>query len=229
MNLLNITPTRSNLMAAQKTLSFAREGYDILDKKREVLLTELIHIAQDATQLQATVWSLLADAYRALEEARLSMGREHLEWAALSVNKTIRVTVTPRSVMGVPVPTVSAQGGPPEVSWGMGNTTVALDEATSRFRSVLDQVPRLAEKMTTAWRLARDLHKTQRRVNALQYLFIPQYEQTVAYIEGVLEEREREELFRLKRVKSMHALSYEAPEPVKGSNEGPASPAWSPE
>ncbi len=102
-------------MAAQKTLDFAREGYDILDKKREVLLTELIHVHL-MRPVQSVVWSLLADAYRALEEARLAMGREHLEWAALSVNKTIRVTVTPRSVMGVPVPTVSAQGGPPEVS-----------------------------------------------------------------------------------------------------------------
>ncbi len=204
-----MTPTRSNLMAAQKTLNFAREGYDILDKKREVLLTELIHISHDATQLQSSVWSLLADAYRALEEARLAMGREHLEWAALSVNKTIRVTVTPRSVMGVPVPTVSAQGGPPEVSWGMGNTTVALDEAAARFRLVLDQVPQLAETLTTAWRLARDLQKTQRRVNALQHVFIPQYEETVAFIEGVLEEREREELFRLKRVKSMHGVHYD--------------------
>jgi V/A-type H+-transporting ATPase subunit D len=195
-------------MSARKTLKLAREGHDILDKKREVLTSELLHIAHDASQLEAEVWDLLSSAYEALELARLAMGREHLEWASLSVNKTIEVTVTPRTIMGVMVPTVKGSGGPPEISYGMGNTTVALDEAAGRFRAVLDQIPALAETLTTAWRLARDLQKTQRRVNALEHVFIPEYEETVVYIEGVLEEREREELFRLKRIKSKHHEHY---------------------
>lgn len=199
-----LAPTRSNLMRARKTLKLAREGHDILDKKREVLTTELLHIAHDASQLESEVWDLLAEAYQALDQARLAMGREHLEWAALSVNKTMEVTVTPRTIMGVMVPSVEGAGGPPEISYGMGNTTVALDEAASRFRTVLDKIPSLAETLTTAWRLARDLQKTQRRVNALEHIFIPDYETTVVHIEGVLEEREREELFRLKRIKSKH-------------------------
>ena len=107
--------------------------------------------------------------------------------------------------MGVPLPIVKAYGKPPETPYGLGDTNVALDEAAARFRRVLEQIPTLAETMTTVWRLARELQKTQRRVNALQYIFIPQYEETVAFIKSALEEREREETFRLKRLKSRGA------------------------
>ncbi len=199
---LRIAPTRSNLLRTRESLKLAREGHEILDKKREVLTSELVHVAHDAAALQERVWELLAAAYRALEMARLSMGRERLEWAALSVNETVEVTVRPRSVMGVVIPTVEAHGAPPEMPYSLGDTTVALDEAVACFRRVLAEIPVLSETMTTVWRLARELQKTQRRVNALQYIFIPQYEETVAFIESALEEREREETFRLKRIKS---------------------------
>jgi V/A-type H+-transporting ATPase subunit D len=197
-----IAPTRSNLLRIREALKLAREGHEILDKKREVLTTELMHVAHDATALEERVWELLDAAYRALEMARLSTGRERLEWAALSVNETVEVEVRPHSVMGVVIPTVEAHGAPPEMSYGLGNTTVALDEAAARFRRVLAEIPELSETMTTVWRLARELQKTQRRVNALQYIFIPQYEETIAFIESALEEREREATFRLKRIKS---------------------------
>ena len=110
--------------------------------------------------------------------------------------------VRPRSAMGVVIPTIESHGEPPDTPYGLGDTSVALDEAAARFREVLDRIPALSEAMTAVWRLARELQKTQRRVNALQHIFIPEYETTVAFIEGVLEEREREETFRLKRLKS---------------------------
>jgi V/A-type H+-transporting ATPase subunit D len=204
----NIAPTRSNLISTQETLLRAREGYEILDRKREVLTNELIHIFNESSQLQTNVQKLLEEAYAALEIARLELGREHLEWAALSVNSTIEVDIQPRSVMGVVIPRVSSAGAPPETPYGLGNTTVALDEAALHFRVVLERIPELAEVMTKVWRLARELRKTQRRVNALEHVFIPQYEETVTYIENALEEREREELFRLKRVKAEHGSNY---------------------
>jgi V/A-type H+-transporting ATPase subunit D len=202
MSRLRIAPTRSNLLRIHEALKLAREGYEILDKKREVLTTEVVHVAHDATALQRQVWELLAEAYHALEVARLATGRERLEWAALSVNETIEVKVKPYSVMGVALPTVEAHGAPPGMPYSLGDTTVELDEAVACFRRVLTEIPEFSETMTTVWRLARELQKTQRRVNALQYIFIPQYEETVAFIESALEEREREETFRLKRIKS---------------------------
>ncbi|MBN1874374.1 MAG: V-type ATP synthase subunit D [Anaerolineae bacterium] len=199
---LHIAPTRSNLIRTRQMRNLAREGFEILDKKREVLTTELMHIVHEALTLQAQMWARLDDAYRALEMARLSMGREHLEWTSLSVNASVEVEVTPRSVMGVVIPSVEAHGAPPEMPYGLGDTTVALDEAVVNFRRVVEEIPQFAETLTTVWRLARELQKTQRRVNALQHVFIPQYEETVTFIENALEEREREEVFRLKRIKS---------------------------
>ncbi|MBC7263817.1 MAG: V-type ATP synthase subunit D [Chloroflexi bacterium] len=202
---INIQPTRSNLLRLKQNLQLAREGYEILDKKREVLTAELVHLAHDAETLQEELWKLLTTAYRALEEARLVMGQERVEWAALAVNKTVEVRVKLHSVMGVPVPIVESYGEPPEMPYGLGDTTVALDEASMRFRAVVARIPQFAEFVTSVWRLAKELQKTQRRVNALQHIFIPYYESAVAFIESALEEREREEAFRLKRIKTKTA------------------------
>ncbi len=202
MTRLKIAPTRSNLIRIRDDLELAREGYEILDRKREALIAELLHVAHEAAAQQERVWDMLAEAYHTLEVARLSMGRERLEWAALSVNKTVEINIRPHSVMGVVIPAVEAHGAPPEMPYGLGHTTVALDEAAATFRRVLAEMPELSETITAVWRLARELQKTQRRVNALQHIFIPQYRETIAFIESELEEREREEIFRLKRLKS---------------------------
>ena len=199
---LNIPPTRSNLLRMKQELQFIREGYQILDRKREILTTELIHLAHDGEVLQKKVWELLAFAYHILDLARLTMGQEHVEWAALAVNKTVEVQLKLRSVMGVPIPTVDAHGGPPEIPYSPGDTTARLDEAGVAFHQVLSLMPELAELETSIWRLALELRKTQRRVNALQHIFIPNYEETIAFIQSELEEREREEVFRLKRLKT---------------------------
>ncbi len=122
---LRIAPTRSNLLRMREALALAREGYEILDRKREVLTTELTHVAHEAARLQEEVWARLAEAHRALTMARIGMGRERLEWAALSVNVTTEVEVTPHSIMGVVIPAVSAHGAPPEMPYGLGHTTVA--------------------------------------------------------------------------------------------------------
>jgi V/A-type H+/Na+-transporting ATPase subunit D len=198
---INIPPTRSNLLRVRHDLQFARNGYEILDRKREVLTTELIHLAHSAQETQVRVWAKLAEAYTALEHAKLTMGREHVEWAALAVSKTVEVQVKFRGVMGVPVPLVDSHGEPPAMPYSLGDTTAALDEASIAFRQVLAELPELSELTASVWRLAGELRKTQRRVNALQYIFIPNYIETVKFIEASLEEREREETFRLKLLK----------------------------
>src|SRR5512133_3298897 len=205
MAVLNVPPTRSNLIRVKKELQFAREGYEILERKREVLTSELIRVAHDAEVLQQQVWKSLAEAYRAMERAQLTMGREHVEWAALAANKTVDILLKFRGIMGVAVPVIEARGGPAEMLYSLGDTTAALDEASAAFRDVLAKIPELSMLVTTVWRLAGELRKTQRRVNALQYIFIPGYEETVAFIVSSLEEREREETFRLKLLKNRAA------------------------
>jgi V/A-type H+-transporting ATPase subunit D len=199
---LDIPPTQSNLLQIEQDLAFAQEGYEILDRKREVLTTELIRLAHDAGAFQQEMEALLAGAYRALEDARITMGQEHVEWAALAVKRVVEVNVRYRSVMGVPLPTVEAHDSAPEMPYSLGDTLATLDGAGEAFREVAKRLPVFAESMTSVWRLARELRKTQRRVNALQHIFIPDYEETVAFIESALEEREREEAFRVKQLKA---------------------------
>ncbi len=199
---INVPPTRSSLLRVRQDLRFAREGYEILDRKREQLTAELIPLAHSAETIQQEVWKLMTAAYRALGLAKLTMGEERVEWAALSVHKTVDVQLKFRGIMGVSIPVVEAKGSPPEMPYSLGETPASLDEASESFRAVLGRLPELAELVTSVWRLAGELRKTQRRVNALQYIFIPEYQETVIYIQSVLEEREREDVFRLKLLKN---------------------------
>jgi V/A-type H+/Na+-transporting ATPase subunit D len=198
---INVPPTRTNLIRLKKDLRFAREGYEILDRKREALTGELVRVAKEADAIQKEVWALLETAYNAMEKARLVMGSDHVEWASLAVNKTVDVHLRLRGIMGVAIPQIEARGEPPKLLYSPGDTAAVLDEASSAFREVLLRIPQLSMLTSAVWRLANELRKTQRRVNALQHIFIPQYENTVAFIISSLEEREREETFRLKLLK----------------------------
>lgn len=198
----NVAPTRTNLIRIRKELRFAREGYEILDRKREALTSELVRVAHEADVLQKEVWKLLETAYSALEKARLTMGSDHVEWAALAANKTVDVHLKLRGIMGVAIPVIESRGEPQKMLYSLSGTNAALDEATAAFREVLIKTPQLSMLTTTVWRLAGELRKTQRRVNALQHIFIPNYEATVNFIVSSLEEREREETFRLKWLKT---------------------------
>jgi V/A-type H+-transporting ATPase subunit D len=202
MPAISVAPTRTNLIRVKKDLQFAREGYEILDRKREVLTTELVRVAHEAESVQKEVWSLLARAYAALRRARVTLGRDRVEWAALAANKTVDVHLKFRGTMGVALPVIEASGAPYEMLYSPGDTNAALDEASALFREVLLRMPQLSMLETAVWRLAGELRKTQRRVNALQHIFIPNYEATVAFIISSLEEREREETFRLKWLKT---------------------------
>ena len=199
---INIAPTRTNLIRLKKELRFAKEGYEILDRKREALTTELVSVAKEADAVQKEVWALLQRAYDGMEKARLLMGSDHVEWASLAVNKTVDVKLKLRGIMGVAIPSIEARGEPPKLLYSPDGTAAVLDEASTAFRDVLLRIPQLAMLTATVWRLANELRKTQRRVNALQHIFIPQYKDQIDFIVSSLEEREREETFRLKWLKT---------------------------
>ena len=199
---INLPPTRSNLIRIKQELQFIREGYDILNRKREVIAAELVRVARDAEDRQERVWEMLAKAYRAIETAQLTMGRERVEWSALAASKTVDVQLRVHGIMGVPIPQIESRGEPSKLSYSLGDTTASLDEASEAFREVLREIPELSRLITAVWRLAVELRKTQRRVNALQYIFIPDYEETITFIVSTLEEREREEIFTLKLFKN---------------------------
>ncbi len=210
MPAISVAPTRTNLIRVKKDLKFAREGHEILDRKREVLTTELVRVAHEAEMVQKEVHALLAKAYAALKTARLTLGSSRVEWAALAASKTVEVNLKFRGTMGVAIPVIEAVGSPHELLYSPADTNAALDEASVLFRDVLLRIPLLSMLETAVWRLARELRKTQRRVNALEHIFIPNYEATVSFIVSALEEREREEIFRLKWLKTKMARSSSA-------------------
>src|SRR5688572_274852 len=199
---ISIAPTRTNLIRLKKDLRFAKEGYEILDRKREALTGELVRVAKEADTLQKEVWALLQTAYDAMEKARVVMGSDHVEWAALAVNKTVDVHMKLRGIMGVAIPQIEARGEPPKLLYSPGDTAAVLDEASAAFREVLLRVPQLSMLTAAVWRLANELKKTQRRVTAMVHLFIPQYKNETEFIVAALEQREREETFRLKWLKT---------------------------
>jgi V/A-type H+-transporting ATPase subunit D len=203
---LEVAPTRSNLLKARESLQLAEEGYDLLEQKREVLLMELMQIVHDLRELERQVEEKSADAFAALESALLSMGDESVRWAALSVIGERDINLLHRSVMGVPVVTVQgAKEAVAELQASLEGTGPALDEARRRFEELVSIIYRWSEVEISVWRLAAEIRKTQRRVNALENIFIPEYEATVKAIEEVLEESDREEFIRKKKVKSVIA------------------------
>ncbi len=202
MSTMNLPPTRSNLLLLKERLSFAVEGYQILDKKREVLSSGLLAVVQEAQKLQEEVWSSLESAYRKLEFARLTMGEEKVVWAAMAVTRLFDVEIITRGNMGVPLPQIENVAEVPNVTYSLGDTSVELDDAMAAFRAVMKALPRLTEIETKVYRMAKELKKTQRRVHALERIFIPEYRSQIDFIENTLEEQDREEVFRLKWLKN---------------------------
>jgi len=202
---LSMPPTRSNLMVIRQRLHLATEGHRLLEKKRDVLIMEILRMIDDAERIQQQVAEQFARGYAMMQRARVMMGTERVRRFALAHPTGLDVRITPRSIMGVVVPSVEAEVPESPLAYSFGDTSVALDQAQREWAEVLALIGQLAEKVTTVWRLALELRRTQRRVNALETIFIPSYLETLTYIEETLEEKDREELFRLKRAKAMHA------------------------
>lgn len=200
---LPVPATKSNLLRLSDELGFAREGRDLLDEKREILIMEIMGTLEDAHRKRLAMEKELAAAYKAIAEAKVLMGAENMRRAALGIEAEASVDIWDRSVMGVVVPVVQVKWHKSDKPrYGFAGTTLALDAMTQKFSHCLELLVELAEIETTLWRLATELKKVQRRFNALDNLLIPQYAETVKYIEYTLEEKEREILFQLKRVKA---------------------------
>lgn len=205
----NVSPTRSNLLRLQQEAEQAKAGYELLDHKREVIVHELLQMIDDAEQSVGEADARFGAAYAALIEARMRMGAERLHWATLAPAAAMASEIGLRSIMGVAVPLVQIEVTPLPLAYGLGDTSAALDEARARWLDVAERLGHLAETTTTVWRLATELQKTQRRVNALAHVLIPQLEAEIQYITDVLEEHEREAFVRAKRVKSLQQADQE--------------------
>ena len=203
--LLRVPPTRSTLIHLRQELAQLREGYELLEHKREILVRELMEMLQDAERSQEEAQKRFRAAYEALEAARMRLGTRRLQWVSLAQTADVDAQVRLRSVMGVTLPMVHIDISPVPVPYSPGDTSALLDEARARWLDVVEILAQLTETVASVWRLAMELRKTQRRVNALEYVFIPQYEATVQFIAAVLEEQERESFVYAKKVKALRS------------------------
>jgi len=196
-----IAPTKTNLMRIRRDLGFAQEGWELLDQKRKILVVELMGLIDRAVEAQKEVEAGLKKAFEALDQAVLRMGRREVNLLAIGVNIKSEISFSQKRVMGVSLPRVRVKMDDKSPYFASAESSIWIDESIKRFREVLDLLGSLAEARISLMRLSREVAKTIRRVNALEKIFIPNYEETFKYIEMALEESEREAFFVLKLVK----------------------------
>ncbi|MCX5653127.1 MAG: V-type ATP synthase subunit D [Planctomycetota bacterium] len=206
---LNVAPTKSSYLTLRRQLAFAREGYDLLEQKRQILIFELMSRLGRARDAERRISQTMAAAFAVLRESLLDIGSDGVDRAAMAVSAKYKLTLSDQGLMGIRIPKVTVQAEPPGAQFGVGGTSARTDEAMRRFTEILTLLGELAELENAVLRLARELRKTQRRCNALSKIFIPNYSETIGYILSSLEERERESFIILKMIKDRMVRAVE--------------------
>ena len=198
---LNTFPTKGNLILAKNSLALASQGYELMDKKRNILLRELMGLIDQAKDIQAEIDTTFTEAYKALQKANIELGIGFIQDIAgtIPVDDTIRIKT--RSIMGTEIPLVQHEPVPLTPGYAFLSTSPALDEARMHFEKVKELTTKLSMVENSAYRLASSIRKTQKRANALKNIPIPTYQNLVTTIGNALEEKDREEFTRLKVIK----------------------------
>ena len=197
----SLAPTRSNLMKLKEDLAFSRLGYDLLDQKRSILVSELLTLVDQAVDYQNRVERSLLEAERALQDAILQMGRLRIANLAGAVNINTSIDLKSRKVMGVTLPKVDTTFSGSGPFFSPEGTSMLSEVAINKYMEALQLMGRMAELKVSIMRLAREVKKTIRKVNALEKLVIPEKEETSKYLLSRIEEIERESFILLKVVK----------------------------
>lgn len=209
-----VKPTRMQLLEIRKKKQLAKNGHKLLSEKRDALISQLFQIIDVREDIRNKVHSKLKDAFDSLIEAEMVMGDTAVADVARQIKDSGEIEATTLNVMGVLTPQMEIKRIKKKVDYSFLSTSSKLDEATLKFKDLLKDIVKLAEIEGALENLAKEIEKTKRRVNALEHIFIPRFEATEKYIELVLDEREREDFFRRKRIKAILA--------AKG-NAGPSS------
>ncbi|WP_164130949.1 V-type ATP synthase subunit D [Sharpea azabuensis] len=196
----NVTPTKSNLMATQKSLALAKMGYNLLDKKRNVLIKEMMGLLDDVKLIRDQITDKYNLAYYALQEANISLGIISDIVEDVPVDYGIHVKY--RSVMGVELPRIDYEESKLNLDYGFEQANSKVDYAYKCFSDVKELTVKLAEIENSVYRLANAIRQTSTRSNALKNISIPQFEKTVKMISESLEEKERESFSVQKVIKS---------------------------
>ncbi|EIC97021.1 V-type ATPase, D subunit [Lachnoanaerobaculum saburreum F0468] len=199
---INTFPTKGNLIASKNSLALARQGYGLMDKKRNILIRELMGLIDEAKEIQKQIDTTFSAAYKALMYVNIELGIDFVSDIAGSVPIEDSVQIKTRSVMGTEIPLVRYDDKPITPTYAYYSTRESLDKARDRFNEVKRLTVKLSMIENSAYRLASNIKKTQKRANALKNITIPTYDSLVKNITNALEEKDREEFTRLKVIKS---------------------------
>ena len=196
-------PTKGNLMLAKNSLALAHQGFDLMDKKRNILLKELMSLIDEAKDIQEEIDATFTRAYACLQRANIEHGISKVQELAFSVPIEESIRIQTRSIMGTEIPHIKYDARQNDLTYSFSTTHESIDIVREAFREVKDLTIKLAEVENSAYRLATNIKKTQKRANALKNITIPMYTNLVYTINNALEEKEREEFTRLKVIKKM--------------------------
>jgi len=205
--LMRVNPTRMELTRLKKALNVARKGHKLLKDKRDELMRQFLEIVKESRKLRAEVEEKLADANKSFAVANSIMQSEALTSALMIPKQEVQLGIASRNIMSVLVPEFEikykSQDAHDVYSYGYAFTSGDLDHAISILHGVFPDLLRLAEMEKSIELIASEIEKTRRRVNALEYVMIPDYVETIGYITMKLDESERSNLSRLMKVKDM--------------------------
>jgi len=197
-----IAPTKSNLLRIKERLNFAVEGYDLLEQKREILVMELMRQLERIKMLERELDQRVSSAYPCLKRMLIAIGRERADKLSHNIHYKYEITEKRVVLAGMKLPGLEIRLPNVELKYSPANSFAECDETVIEFFGLLKILTELAAVRTIAWRLAREVRKIQRRVNALEKIVIPTVKETRVYIESELDERERDAFYCTKLLKN---------------------------
>lgn len=197
-----IAPTKSNLLKEKDNLALAVEGYELLERKREILMMELMKRVDQVRVLEREIDEIAFAAYPVMRRMILTIGRERARELAEGMKNDMVLRETLVQAAGQRIPSLEAVVPARKLQTSFSGSSVDTDETVAEFTALLEKLVAMAGLRTVVWRLAREVKKTQRRVNALDKIVIPESRARKAFIESSLEERERDAIFATKLLKA---------------------------
>jgi len=199
----SVSATKIELLKYKRSSQIAIMVQKILDDKRKVLLKNIEEMISEATQARNNIWNPLQDIYKSVNDAYLSLGTNIIDSIAKSTPAAVEVDVDVKRIVDVTIPTLQIiENDYKSAPYGFIDTNTSVDRATKQIKNILPNICKAAEYENSILSLAKALEKTQKLLNALENIIIPQYNHKVRFILATLEEREREEFARLKKVKA---------------------------
>jgi V/A-type H+-transporting ATPase subunit D len=224
----DVKPTRKNLMAIEDRIELSERGHDTLEKKRDGLIMEFQDILDQAQDVRSNLAEDYETAQRRINMARAMEGDVAVRGAAAALKEHPELTTESKNIMGVVVPQIESSKVKKtldERGYGILGTSSRIDEAAEAYEELLESIILAAEVETAMKKMLDEIERTKRRVNALEFKVLPDLKTNQEYIEQKLEEQEREEIFRMKKIKAKKEEEEKAEREAEEGAEAEAVPA----